>query len=106
MAEKSGIELSDMIDVFNTANARSYISQFRFPKHILSGKWDARSRVYNLNKDLGMAVELGKKLKVDVSMGQGTSNFLKSAMNIGMSEMDFSLLYRDFDKITKKRKRK
>ena len=106
MAEKSGIELSDMIDVFNTANARSYISQFRFPKHILSGKWDARSRVYNLNKDLGMAVELGKKLKVDVSMGQGTSNFLKSAMGIGMSEMDFSLLYRDFDKITKKKKRK
>ena len=106
MAEKSGIELPDMIDVFNTANARSYISQFRFPKHILSGKWDARSRVYNLNKDLGMAVELGKKLKVDVSMGQGTSNFLKSAMGIGMSEMDFSLLYRDFNKITKKKKRK
>jgi 3-hydroxyisobutyrate dehydrogenase len=106
MAEKSGIELADMIDVFNSANARSFISQERFPSHILSKKWDARSRVYNLHKDLNMAVTLGKKLKTDVSMGQGTLNFLTNAMATGMSEMDFSLLYRDFDKITKKKKSK
>ena len=106
MAEKSGISLADMIDVFNSANARSFITQERFPRHILSKKWDARFRVYNLHKDLSMAVTLGGKLKTDVSMGQGTLDFLKSAMASGMSEMDFSLLYRDFDKITKKKKRK
>jgi 3-hydroxyisobutyrate dehydrogenase len=53
MAERAGLKLSDMIEVFNNSNARSYASQARFPRHILSGKWDARSRVYNLNKDLG-----------------------------------------------------
>jgi len=36
MAERAGIRLKDMIDVFNVSNARSYISQVRFPKHILS----------------------------------------------------------------------
>ena len=106
MAEKAGIELSIMINVFNSANARSFISQERFPRHILSEKWDARSRVYNLHKDLGMAVALGEKLKAEVTMGQGVLDFLESAMAFGMSEMDFSLLYRDLDKITKNKKRR
>jgi hypothetical protein len=41
MAQRAGIKLEDMIEVFNVSNARSYISQFRFPRHILSKKWDA-----------------------------------------------------------------
>jgi 3-hydroxyisobutyrate dehydrogenase len=35
MAQRAGIKLEDMIEVFNVSNARSYISQFRFPRHIL-----------------------------------------------------------------------
>ncbi len=55
MAETTGIRLEDMIAVFNAANARSFISEVRFPRHILSGTWDGRSRVYNLHKDVAMA---------------------------------------------------
>lgn len=99
MAERAGIKLEDMIAVFNVANARSYASQFRFPQHILSKKWDARSRVFNLYKDLKMANEIGKKLKADISLGNGTLKFLKKAIDLGMQDVDYSLLYRDFDKI-------
>ncbi len=99
MAERSGIKLDDMIAVFNVANARSYASQFRFPKHILSKKWDARSRVFNLHKDLKMANEIAEKLKVNISLGKGTLEFLKKAMALGMQDVDYSLLYRDYDKI-------
>lgn len=60
MAERAGIALEDMIEVFNVSNARSYISQVRFPRHILTQKWDGGSRVYNLHKDVGMAVKLEK----------------------------------------------
>lgn len=99
MAERAGIKVKDMVDVFNVSNARSYISQVRFPKHILSKKWDAQSRVYNLHKDLGMAVSLGKNLDAQVSLGEGTLAFLDKAIARGMVEQDFSLLYRDFEKI-------
>jgi len=99
MAERAGIKLEDMIAVFNVANARSYASQFRFPQHILSKKWNARSRVFNLHKDLKMANEIGKKLKVNVSLGKGALEFLKKAIDLGMQDKDYSLLYRDFDKI-------
>lgn len=103
MAEKAGIALADMIAVFNVSNARSYISQVRFPKHILSKKWDGRSRVYNLHKDLGMAVELGQKLKTEISLGEDTLAFLKKGIALGMQEADFTLLYRDFKKVVGKK---
>ena len=101
MAERAGIALEDMVAVFNVSNARSYISEVRFPQHILSRKWDGSSRVYNLFKDVGMAVELGHKLKADVTLGEKTLAFLKKGMALGMRDLDFTLLYRDFKKICK-----
>jgi 3-hydroxyisobutyrate dehydrogenase len=99
MAEAAGIKLADMIDVFNVANARSYASEVRFPKHILSGKWDARSRVYNLRKDLSMAVKMADALNTKVPLGTVTRNFLNVAMDQGMTDTDYSRLYERFDEI-------
>ena len=99
MAETAGINLSDMIDVFNVSTARSFISEVRFPRHILSGKWDARSRVYNLHKDVGMAVDLAGELDAKVPLATFTRNFLDAAVDRGMSETDFSRIYERFDEI-------
>lgn len=99
MAEAAGIRLEDMIAVFNVSNARSYASEMRFPKHILSGKWDARSRVYNLRKDLSMAVDLAGSIPAAVPLGTFTRRFLDVAMDQGMSETDYSRLYERFDAI-------
>jgi 3-hydroxyisobutyrate dehydrogenase len=99
MAEAAGIKLADMIDVFNVANARSYASEMRFPKHILSGKWDARSRVYNLRKDLSMAVGLAGALGAKVPLGTVTRDFLDVAIAHGMTDTDYSRLYERFDEI-------
>jgi 3-hydroxyisobutyrate dehydrogenase len=99
MAEAAGINLADMIDVFNVSNARSYASEIRFPKHILSGKWDARSRIYNLRKDLSMAVGLAGAFDTKVPLGTVTRDFLDVAMTQGMTDTDYSRLYERFDEI-------
>ena len=99
MAEAAGIKLEDMIKVFNVSNARSYASEVRFPKHILSGKWDARSRVYNLRKDLSMAVDMAGALDTKVPLGVVTRDFLNVAMDKGMTDTDYSRLYERFDEI-------
>ena len=88
-----------MINVFNVSNARSYASEFRFPKHILSGKWDARSRVYNLRKDLSMAVRLAGTLDAKVPLAAVTRNFLDAAIGHGMADTDYSRLYERFGEI-------
>ena len=99
MAETAGINLANMIDVFNVSNARSFISEVRFPRHILSGKWDARSRVYNLHKDVSMAVGLAGALDLKVPLGTVTRDILDAAIAQGMTDADFSRLYERFDEI-------
>lgn len=102
MAEAAGIRLDDMIKVFNASNARTYASEVRFPRHILSGKWDARSRVYNLRKDLTMAVGLAGALGRRAPLGTVTRDFLDVAIAQGMTDTDYSRLYERFDEIVAK----
>jgi 3-hydroxyisobutyrate dehydrogenase len=101
MAEAAGIDVADMIGVFNVSNARSYASEVRFPAHILSGRWDARSRVYNLRKDVSMAVSLADALGAQVPLGTLTRDFLESAIAQGMTDTDFAYLYPRFDEIVR-----
>ena len=102
MAEKAGIPLANMIEVINAGNARNYASERRFPDHILSGTWDARSRIYNLNKDVGMAVDMAKNLGLPVEIGGSTQKYIAQAIKAGMSEDDFSLLYKEFRNLAKR----
>jgi 3-hydroxyisobutyrate dehydrogenase len=104
MAERAGIRLADMIEVFNVSNARSYASQVRFPRHILSGTWDARSRIYNLRKDVKMAVAMGRRSGAATAIGAAALGYLERAAALGMLDRDFSLLYREFEKVATKRR--
>jgi 3-hydroxyisobutyrate dehydrogenase len=99
MAEKAGISVGDMIEVINVSNARSYASEVRFPNHIVSGTWDLRSRIFNLFKDIKMGVKMGKRLGADTTYSRATLGLLERAMKAGMENDDYSLLYRDFDKV-------
>ena len=89
LARRAGIELEDLIQVFNSGNARSFISERRFPDHILSETWDGRSTVYNLNKDLGMAISLAEEVGATVSIGRKTLGYLSAAIELGLSENQF-----------------
>ncbi len=99
VAEKAGIDLATAIDVINNGNARSFVSEFRFPRHILSANWDARSRVANLQKDLGMGVAMANSLGAPAAFSAETLALLERAMDAGMSEVDFSRLYQEFDRL-------
>lgn len=100
VAEKAGIDLATAIDVINNGNARSFVSEFRFPRHILSGNWDARSRVANLEKDLAMGVDLAGSLGVATAFSGQTLALLERAVKMDMSELDFSRLYQEFDRLS------
>ena len=98
-AKKLGIDPKTVIDVFNSGNARSYISQSRFPNHILSEKWDARSRVSNLHKDLSMVTDLLNDNQIGCPFGELTTSILQNAISCGLADIDFSLLYNEYEKL-------
>lgn len=99
LGERAGLKLADMVEVLNNSNARSYVTESRYPKHILSQKWDGRSRIYNMHKDIGMGVELGHRLDGGTEFSEATLRYLDKAMRRGMAEDDYTLIYRDFDEI-------
>lgn len=98
-AKKLGIDPKTVIDVFNSGNARSYISQSRFPNHILSEKWDARSRVSNLHKDLSMVTDLLNDNQIGCPYSELTTSILQNAISYGLADIDFSLLYNEYEKL-------
>jgi len=103
MAERMGMKVSDMIDVFNVSTAFSYASRHRFPRQILNGSWNGQARIYNPWKDVGIAVRLAHECGADVGFGERTLDFLEKAVARGMTEQDYTLLYRDFEEIAKNR---
>jgi len=106
LGRRAGIDLADLIEVFNNGNARSFISERRFPDHILSETWDGRSRVYNLNKDVGMAIALADRIGATLNIGRDTYAYLEEAIVQGRAEDDFTRLYPDLEKLDKKSKTK
>ncbi len=102
LAEAAGIDLADMIRVFNAGNARSFISERRFPDHILSGTWDGRSRIYNLRKDVGMAVALSEELGSPMRIGHQTLAWIQAAIDAGMEDEDFTRMYPALDALAAK----
>jgi 3-hydroxyisobutyrate dehydrogenase len=99
LAERAGLDLATVIEVINAGNARSYVSEQRFPNHILSGSFDGRSRIANLAKDLGMATALARELGSPAVFAPLTSKLLDRAVGTGRADDDFTTLYRLFDEL-------
>jgi 3-hydroxyisobutyrate dehydrogenase len=97
VAERAGIDLEQAIEVLNAGNARSFITEIRFPRHILSGTFDGRSTVSNLAKDLGMAARFAREIGAPARYGPLTSALLDQAVENGMGREDFTRLYQRID---------
>ena len=101
LAERAGIALETAIKVFNAGNARSYISEQRFPNHILSGKFDGRSTVSNLAKDLAMANAFANEFGQANAYTALTAEILAKAMEQGLAAEDFTRLYEEYEELVK-----
>ena len=97
LAERAGIDPALAVQVLNAGNARSFVSEVRFPRDILSGTMLARSRVGNLEKDLGLAMDWANGLEAQTPFGALTRSLLAEALADGMGDTDFSHLFHRYD---------
>ena len=96
--ESYGVSAEKIIDVFNKSNARSFISEKRFPDHILNEKFDGKSIILNLKKDLNMANKLLKSLYNEKTYTSFTSKKLNK-IDSKFNEDDFTTIYKNWKKI-------
>ena len=69
-----------MIKVFNSGNAR----------------------IFNLRKDVGMAVALSKEVGSPMRLGHQTLAWIQAAVDAGMEDEDFTRMYPALDKLVDK----
>ena len=98
IAKSYGITDTDVIDVFNKSNARSYISENRFPNNILNGKFNGKSTIKNLKKDLKMMNSILKNSKSKKKYTE-LSNEILSKIDDKLDMEDFTNIYKMWDKI-------
>ncbi len=98
IAKSYGIAATDVIDVFNQSNARSYISESRFPNNILNGKFNGKSSIKNLKKDLKM-INLILKNSKNKKRYTELSNEILSKIDDKLNMEDFTNIYKIWDKI-------
>ena len=93
VAEEIDINLNDLIETFNVSNARSYISEQRFPNHILTKKFNGNSYMKNLKKDLDMVKKLSDKNISSNHYIKLTNNLLQK-FNKNFDNHDFTEIYK------------
>ena len=98
IAKSYGIADTNVIDVFNKSNARSYISENRFPNNILNGKFNGKSSIKNLKKDLKMMNIILKNSKSKKKYTK-LSNEILSKIDDQFDMEDFTNIYKIWDKI-------
>lgn len=93
LAKRAGLDVNQAVEVLNAGNARSFVTEVRFPRDILSGTMMARSRISNLEKDLGLAQDFAADLGAHTPFGGMTHALLAQALAAGHAETDFSWLF-------------
>lgn len=99
VAERAGIDASLAVSVLNAGNARSFVSEVRFPRDVLKAEPSGRSAVKTLAKDLDLARQFTGRLGAPAPYTQMTAQLLARAEAVGDPARDFAVLFREFDSV-------
>jgi 3-hydroxyisobutyrate dehydrogenase-like beta-hydroxyacid dehydrogenase len=92
IAEKSGIARETAVDVLTHSVVGSPMVQYRGP-FVLEMPDVAWFNVNMMQKDMVLALELGRQLDVPMPTTAVTNEFLTAARGMGMAEKDFAVLF-------------
>jgi 3-hydroxyisobutyrate dehydrogenase-like beta-hydroxyacid dehydrogenase len=92
LAEKSGIARETAVDVLTHSAVASPMIQYRGP-FVLRMPEEAWFNVYMMQKDLLLAMEMGRQLNVPLPMTAVSNEFLTAARGMGLAEQDFAVVF-------------
>jgi 3-hydroxyisobutyrate dehydrogenase-like beta-hydroxyacid dehydrogenase len=92
LAEKSGIGRETAVDVLTHSAVASPMIQYRGP-FVLKMPEQAWFNVNMMQKDMLLALELGRKVDVPMPTTAVTNEFLTAARGMGLVERDFAVVF-------------
>ena len=92
LAEKSGIDRKTAVEVFNNSVIASPMLQYRGPM-VLGLPEEAWFTVTLMQKDVSLALEMGRRLTVPLPTTAVTNEFLTAARGAGLGDKDFAAVF-------------
>src|SRR6202045_2845422 len=92
LAEKSGIAREVAVDVLTHSAVASPMIQYRGP-FVLQQPEEAWFDVNMMQKDMVLAMELGRQLDVPLPTTAISNEFLTAARGMGMAKLDFAVVF-------------
>ncbi len=92
LAEKSGIRRKVAVDVLLNSVIASPMVKYRGP-FVLKMPDEAWFNVNMMQKDMNLALELGRRLDVPLPTTAATNEMLTAARGLGLQEQDFAILF-------------
>jgi 3-hydroxyisobutyrate dehydrogenase-like beta-hydroxyacid dehydrogenase len=92
LAEKSGIARATAVDVLTHSAVASPMIQYRGP-FVLQQPEEAWFDVNMMQKDMLLALELGRQLDVPLPTTALSNEFLTAARGMGMAKLDFAVMF-------------
>ena len=92
MAQKMGIDPEIAVEVLLNSVVASPALKYRFP-FVLDMPSQPLFDVNMIQKDLGLALEMGRELKVPLPTTAVTNEFMNAARGMGMADKDFVVIY-------------
>jgi 3-hydroxyisobutyrate dehydrogenase-like beta-hydroxyacid dehydrogenase len=92
LAEKSGIKRETAVEVLVNSVIASPMVKYRGP-FVLEMPEEAWFDCYMMQKDMNLALELGRELEVPLPTTAVTNEFLSAARGMGLEKQDFAILF-------------
>ena len=92
LAERSGIKREVAVEVLTNSAIASPMVKYRGPM-VLKMPDEAWFNVKMMQKDMNLALELGRKLNVPLPTTAATNEMLTAARGLGLEEQDFAILF-------------
>jgi 3-hydroxyisobutyrate dehydrogenase-like beta-hydroxyacid dehydrogenase len=92
LAEKSGIPREVAVDVLTHSAVASPMVQYRGP-FVLQMPEEAWFNVNMMQKDMLLALELGRQVDVPLPMSAASNQMLTAARGMGLEEQDFAVVF-------------
>jgi 3-hydroxyisobutyrate dehydrogenase-like beta-hydroxyacid dehydrogenase len=93
LAEKAGVPRETIVEVLTNSAIASPLVQYKGPC-VLNMPEQAQFNTNMMQKDMTLALELGRELQVALPTGAVVNEMLSSARAQGFGEQDFAILYR------------
>lgn len=86
--QEVGVPPAAFVDVLNASSGGSWVSRVHFPRFILPGTYDSGFTFDLMFKDLGIGIELARRLGVTLFMGSRVWELYQAAARSGLEGQD------------------